>query len=182
MKHSLYITFPITVLTIAIACGCTPYQRIPDTGIYRSKVTLAQFPGARFDAETEFSNRRPIRHTVYYANGNTMTESILTDTTTETWVIREFYETGAQQSLFHMRHSEYVIIQRWYPNGLKELEFVRTDGKKDTGVRYYLNGKKKEEFEFVNEQRHGQWLEWDSLGAMTRNEFYQFGKLKKKLL
>lgn len=163
---------------MVLLTGCVPKTRAPETGVQKIRVPVFLYPGEIFDGENEFRSGRFVRRTIYYRDGATMIENVLLDSVTNTWKSQEYYPGGKPKRMYVSSQEEYPIERRWYGNGQLELEFSRSDGKKDIGVRYYPNGAKKEEFEFVNEQRHGVWAEWDSLGNQTRNEFYVNGKLK----
>ena len=166
-----------------VLIGCSPLTKDrlknPVNGIVREKVVnmIGYDKPDPLTAEYEFKDSAIVRYTLYYPDGKKKMES-LPDSGRRVWTMTEYYESGSMKRMSTSSDSLFLSDRRWYENGNPELEFVRTEGKKDKGVRYHPNGAKKEEFEFVNERRHGMWEEWDSLGNQTRNEFYVKGKLK----
>ncbi len=138
-----------------------------------------------FETEYEYKDGALIRLTQFFPNGKKKYEVVMTDSSSnylgvEEIEVSEYYESGLPKMISFSLADSILLEQRWYENGAPELEFSRRSGKHDRGVRYFLNGKKKEEFEFRNEQRHGVWAEWDSSGKQFRNDVYAYGKAIKK--
>ncbi|MBI2428314.1 MAG: hypothetical protein HYV29_05870 [Ignavibacteriales bacterium] len=180
MKKILFILVATIVLL-----GCSPLSedrfKNPGNGVVRDNVIdmIGSEKSGPLEAEYEFKDSAVVRYTLYYPDRKKKMES-LPDSGRWVWPVSEYFEPGQLKRVYVTSDSIFLSDRQWYENGNPELEFSRSEGKKDRGVRYYANGNRKEEFEFVNEQRHGIWAEWDSLGNQTRNEEYVNGTLKRK--
>jgi len=147
---------------------------IPANGVVKREIKYGDTKEQR-EVEYEYRDSSFVRYTLYYTSGRKQLES-RKDSSDQFWNVSEFYESGQIKRNYLTAEKGFSFEQQWYENGQLGLDFKRNDASKDFGIRYYMNGRKKEEFEFQNEQRHGKWTEWDSLGNVTRNEFYRKGK------
>ncbi|MHB1048617.1 MAG: toxin-antitoxin system YwqK family antitoxin [Bacteroidota bacterium] len=181
------MTFVLILLVIVFFySGCDVQSTRPENGIVREKGYNMNDnePAIPLDMEYEYKNGEMVRYTQFYQNGNKKYEVLYSDSVSNRFgpgefIIMEYYESGKPKVSSHTIADSIITKKEYYENGKTALEFYRTPGKKDKGVRYFADGKKQEEYEYRNEQRHGVWIEWDSLGKQIRYENYSNGKLLK---
>lgn len=179
-------TVIILLILVLLFSGCDVRSKRPTNGIVREKGVnkVANEPAYPLDIEFEYKNGEMVRYTQFFQSGQKKMEVLYSDSSSNQWgpgesETKEYYETGKKKLSSHTIADSVMTKTEFYENGQIALEFNRTSGKTDKGIRYFADGKKKEEFEYRNEQRHGIWNEWDSLGVQIRKEMYSRGVMVK---
>jgi antitoxin component YwqK of YwqJK toxin-antitoxin module len=165
----------ILFFALFIISGCDTNQKPPQNGLVRKPTGMKEFP---IDDHYEYSGGNLVRFTRFFANGKIYATTLSTDSgihRTE-W----FYESGKPCGV-SIENTKPVSQTVWDENGNTLYEFKSETGHKRKGIWYYLNGETMEIAEFMNDQRHGKWFQWDSLGFQTRKEWYANGVLIKKI-
>lgn len=179
-------TMVICIIAVMLYAGCDVRSKRPTNGIVREKGVnkVANEPEYPLDIEFEYKNGEMVRYTQLFQNGQKKLEILYSDPSLNQWgseefETKEYFESGKKKLSSHTIADSIITKTEYFENGQIALDFNRTPGRIDKGIRYFADGKKKEEFEYQNEQRHGVWCEWDSLGRQTRDEKYLQGTLVK---
>ncbi len=148
---------------VTYARDSEPYKEL---GFLDNGNRLYEVYYARVDTE------RIMTHIQYFPDGELSTVSVLDGNRLICRYV--FYPNGKIQ---WRQHGLSNVGESWYADGMKQsiVEYAGLTPKRVTN--WHHNGIMSEQSEWKNDQRHGKWFQWDSLGNQTRKEFYAMGRL-----
>jgi len=180
--------------TIVFFVGCKVRTindtKVPQNGIVKKEVTLN---GERIMAEEFYHDGLRIKELGRFRDDTLAYERFYRSGGRSTDSARSYYRSGTIRMIIVSNDTARVSLKSYYENGTLEAEVDSASSKEyyDDGskkfealmkhhqiylvTKWYRNSSKKERSEWWNDQRNGQWIEWDSTGRITRNEKYKNG-------